>query len=142
MFSTILCPVDLEEESSWRKALPVALEMQRTFEARLELLTVLPALDRAVIVQYFPKDYPETSLKNARARLEAFARDNVPEAVSVRAHVAHGSVYDEILKTADEVGADLIVMASHRPELSDYLLGPNAARVVRHAKGSVFVVRE
>ena len=115
---------------------------RRSAEARFELLTVLPAPDGAVIVQYFPKDYPETSLKNARARLEAFARDNVPEAVSVRAHVAHGSVYDEILKTADEVGADLIVMASHRPELSDYLLGPNAARVVRHAKGSVFVVRE
>jgi nucleotide-binding universal stress UspA family protein len=33
-------------------------------------------------------------------------------------------------------------MASHRPELSDYLLGPNAARIVRHAKQSVLVVRE
>ena len=36
---------------------------------------------------------------------------------------------------------DLIVMASHRPELKDYLIGPNAARVVRHADCSVQVVR-
>jgi nucleotide-binding universal stress UspA family protein len=35
----------------------------------------------------------------------------------------------------------MIVMASHRPELKDYLLGPNAARVVRHAECSVLVVR-
>ena len=43
---------------------------------------------------------------------------------------------------ADETNADLIVMASHRPELKDFLLGPNAARVVRHANCSVLVVRE
>ena len=33
-------------------------------------------------------------------------------------------------------------MASHRPELRDYLIGPNAARVMRHADASVLVVRE
>jgi nucleotide-binding universal stress UspA family protein len=37
--------------------------------------------------------------------------------------------------------ADLIVMASHRPELKDDLLGANAARVVRPSKRSVLVVR-
>ena len=46
-----------------------------------------------------------------------------------------------ILDLAEKIGADLIVMASHRPELKDYLLGPNAARVVRHAECSVMVVR-
>jgi len=33
-------------------------------------------------------------------------------------------------------------MASHRPQLADYLLGPNAARVLRHSKVTVMVVRE
>ena len=42
---------------------------------------------------------------------------------------------------AKEIGADLIVMGSHRPELADYLLGANAAKVVRHADCSVMVVR-
>jgi nucleotide-binding universal stress UspA family protein len=40
------------------------------------------------------------------------------------------------------MNADLIVLAAHRPELKDYLLGPNASRVVRHAKCSVYVIRE
>ncbi|MDH3475684.1 MAG: universal stress protein [Rhodospirillales bacterium] len=37
--------------------------------------------------------------------------------------------------------ADLIITGSHKPNVSDYLLGSNAARVVRHASCSVFVVR-
>ena len=55
--------------------------------------------------------------------------------------VAKGSVYECIIKTANEIKADLIVMSAHRPELKDYLLGPNAAKVVRHSDRSVLVVR-
>ena len=36
----------------------------------------------------------------------------------------------------------MIVMASHDPVLSDYLLGSVAARVVRHAHCSVLVARK
>jgi nucleotide-binding universal stress UspA family protein len=46
-----------------------------------------------------------------------------------------------VLKTAADIEADLIVMASHRPEMGDYLIGANASRVVRHAEVSVLVVR-
>jgi nucleotide-binding universal stress UspA family protein len=46
----------------------------------------------------------------------------------------------KILDASNRFGADLILMASHRPELKDYLLGPNASRVVRHAQCSVLVV--
>ncbi len=34
-----------------------------------------------------------------------------------------------------------IIVASHKPNVGDYLLGTTAARVVRHAACSVFVVR-
>jgi nucleotide-binding universal stress UspA family protein len=32
-------------------------------------------------------------------------------------------------------------MASHRPELGDFLVGPNAERVARHFEKSVLLVR-
>jgi nucleotide-binding universal stress UspA family protein len=38
------------------------------------------------------------------------------------------------------LNATLIVMGAHRPAFQDYLIGPNAARVVRHAKCSVLVL--
>ena len=59
-------------------------------------------------------------------------------AISVR----FGDVYQEILAHANKIGADLIIVASHKPNVSDYLLGTTAARVVRHAACSVFVVRQ
>jgi nucleotide-binding universal stress UspA family protein len=57
--------------------------------------------------------------------------------------VRHGaSIYAEILSVAHEVGADLVVVGSHRPAMKDYLLGTNASRIVRHARCSVLVARE
>jgi nucleotide-binding universal stress UspA family protein len=68
-------------------------------------------------------------------------REQVPEEVKVQHIVAQGTIYHEIIQAAEQVDADLIVMASHRPELEDYLIGPNATRVVRHCNRSVLVVR-
>ena len=92
--------------------------------------------------EYFPKGFEEKSLVEAAKQLNDFIANNIPSEIDSQAIVANGTVYEEILKTAGKVGCDLIVMASHRPELKDYLLGPNAARVVRHASCSVLVVRE
>ena len=51
--------------------------------------------------------------------------------------VAYGSPYAQNLRVAKEIACDLIIMTAHRPELKDYLLGRNAARVVRRAGCSV-----
>ena len=79
--------------------------------------------------------------ENARNLLRRIVADQVPESVNVRHIVGEGTIYKTIIETADRVGADLIVMGANRPELQDYLLGPNAARVVRHSLRSVLVVR-
>ena len=65
---------------------------------------------------------------------------NLPSGAA-KVAVRFGSIYREILAQAKEDKSDLIVIGCHRPDLADYLLGPNAARVVRHASCSVFVVR-
>src|SRR5690554_7137055 len=61
---------------------------------------------------------------------------HVPDEIQVHPHVLHGTIYDEILRAADKLGVEVIVIGSHRPELKDYLLGPNAARVVRDRKST------
>jgi len=42
---------------------------------------------------------------------------------------------------AEEIGADCIIVGSHKPEIADFLLGSTAARIVRHAPCSVHVLR-
>lgn len=142
MYDNILLPLDLNHESSWRKALPVALELCQSFDAKLHVMTVVPEMGSAYVAGFFPSDFEEKALANADATLEKLIMNNIPSEVKAHKIVANGAIYKEVLSAADKVRADLIVMASHRPELQDYLLGPNAARVVRHAPMSVMVVRE
>lgn len=141
MYKRILLPIDLDQESSWQKALPVAREYCQIFGASLDLLTVIPDFGVGLVGNYFPPDFEEKASAEALARLESLARERLAGGITTRCHVAHGTVYEQILETARALDIDLIVMASHRPELSDYLLGPNAARVVRHSDVSVLVVR-
>ena len=73
--------------------------------------------------------------------LDAFVDKHIPKEFEATVHLRKGNIYTGILETAEKVEADLIIIGSHRPTMSDFLLGPNAARVVRHAECSVLVVR-
>jgi nucleotide-binding universal stress UspA family protein len=142
MYRNILVPVDLSDKHSWRKALPTAISLCETFEAKLHLMTVVPDFGLPMVGQFFPEGYEAKLRQQAAKQLRDFAAQQVPGEIECRRIVGEGKVYQEILKAADAIEADLIVMGSHRPELSDYLLGPNAAKVMRHARCSVMVVRE
>ncbi len=142
MFKNILLPIDLGDVESSRKAVSTALDLSRSDGARLHLMCVVPGYSMSIVSQYFPKGFEEKSLAEAAKQLDEFIAKSIPSEIDSQAIVANGTVYEEILRTAERIGCDLIVMASHRPELKDYLLGPNAARVVRHAGCSVLVVRE
>ncbi len=142
MYKNILLTVDLTEESSWKKALPTAVEYCQCAGATLHVLSVVPDFGMTVVAQFFPKDYENQTLEEARKELEKLCTDGIPEGLTVKPIVAYGTIYEQIISVAESIKADLIVMAAHRPALEDYLLGPNAARVVRHSNRSVLVVRE
>jgi nucleotide-binding universal stress UspA family protein len=142
MYRNVLVPVDLSDKHSWRKALPTAISLCETFEAKLHLITVVPDFGLPMVGQFFPEGYEAKLRQQAARQLKEFAAQQVPGEIECRRIVAEGKIYQEILKAADAIKADLIVMGSHRPELADYLLGPNAGKVMRHARCSVMVVRE
>lgn len=142
MAKSILLPVDISDERSWRRPLAEALGMLAAGGGVLHVVTVLPDYGMAMVAGFFRPDYEHEALKRVGAALAEWVGANVPEGVAVHPHVLHGPIYDEILRAADKLGVDLIVIGAHRPDLKDYLLGPNAARVVRHARQSVYVVRD
>jgi nucleotide-binding universal stress UspA family protein len=142
MFQNVLVPLDLSDKHSWRKALPAAIALCEAFGAKLHVITVVPEFGLPMVGQFFPEGYEEKLRQQAAKQLKAFVAEQVPDAVPTQRIVAEGKIYREILNAAKSIQADLIVMGSHHPELKDYLLGPNAAKVMRHADCSVMVVRE
>ncbi len=82
-------------------------------------------------------NYAKAAVDRARALL----RSRVAQQTDLQSHLIEGHVYRSILDFAGAHGVDCIVMGSHRPGLSDYLIGSTAARVVRHANCAVHVHR-
>jgi nucleotide-binding universal stress UspA family protein len=140
-FQRILLPIELGEPSSWEKALPVALDMARRHGAHLDVLTVIPDMGMPVVGSFFPADFEKKARAKAQEELTRWLEEHVPEDVDAEGHVSVGAIYHKIIRAAEKLNSDVIVMASHRPKMQDYLLGPNAARVVRHAPMHVFIVR-
>ena len=87
-------------------------------------------------------DFDEEQEKRAVTALEAIVAKIAMPKERLSFAVVSGGVYHELLREATEWRADLIVVGSHRPVMSDYLLGSNAKTIVRHAQCSVLVVRE
>ncbi len=141
MFKDILFPVDLPNAETQERALNVALDAAKAYGARLHVMTVVPSMGSAYVANLFPEGFEKKAINKAKEALDGYVKEKIPGDLKVQRIVAHGTIYKEVLSAAENIKADLIVMASHRPELQDYLLGPNAARVVRHADCSVLVVR-
>ncbi len=148
MSRKVLVPIDLVHESSWKGALPAAIDLARGPDDEIVLMTVVPEITAGLDWRYAIRGETGGSekldiqgiLADAKARLEQIVTEYALER-PVEVIARYGTVYEEILNVADELKVNQIVMAASRPSLADYLLGPNTARVVRHAHCSVQVVR-
>lgn len=141
--STVLCAVDISNEHRDANVIRQAAALASLEDAQLDVITVVPDYGMSMVGQFFSKDHQSKVVDEAKTRLKKVVSDVVgAEAdAKIRHIIATGNAYEEILKVAKKDGADLIVIGAHKDSVSDYLLGPNAARVVRHSKCSVYVVR-
>jgi nucleotide-binding universal stress UspA family protein len=140
MFRSVLCPVDPAERGPESAALENARRMAEASGGTVTLLAVIPDTP-GMAAEYLPPDFREKQVSDAELAMKDMAQSlGLPkERVSVK--IRFGRPYHEILQEAAEAKSDLIVMASHKPSFSTYLIGSNAAHVVRHAKCSVLVLR-
>ena len=136
MYKTILVPVDMSHIEAGKSMIDVARK-QGDKDTRIILLHVIEDIPNWVAAE-IPAGILEHSRQSIHEELKAIA-----SAASVKAEVEirPGHPYKTILDKATEVEADLIIIASHKPGLQDYFLGSTAAKVVRHARCSVLVVR-
>ena len=142
MYQDILLTVDLADPSASRKPLEVAISHAEAFGSILHVMSVVPDFGMSIVGNFFPADHEQRTLEAVRQRLHAFTAEWIPKGLKVQHVIARGTAYEEILRMAEQIGCDLIVLGASRSDMKDFLLGPNAARVVRHARCSVLVVRD
>jgi len=140
MYETILVPIDIADPDTSKPAVERAAAMAKTGQGHLRLVYVRSIMP-VTYMEFVPPQFDAQQQQEAEEALAEIAAgvDLADERVS--SVVRLGSIYHEVLDEADKCGADLIVIGSHRPSMSTYLLGSNATTIVRHARVSVLVVR-
>ena len=136
MYKTIVIPIELSNRDKAADMVAIAKRLGGE-EAKLIFVTVFEEAPAYVVAQ-LPEGIIERSREEARGELKALT-EKLGVAAEIEVRVGHAAT--SILAVAEEKQADVIVIASHRPGLQDYLLGSTAARVVRHATCPVFIDR-
>jgi len=140
MFKHILVPVDLAETELAKSAIDAAIGMARQSGGTVRLINVLP-MTPVMLAEYVPPDFEAQQKSASEEALTIIANECGLADGKVTSVVRQGGIYHEVLEEAKAIGADLIVMSSHRPAMRTYFLGSNAGHVVRYAKCSVLVLR-
>lgn len=140
MFKKVLVPVDLAEADLASPALVAAVNAAKESGGEVRIVSVMQIMPN-LMSEYLPADFEASQRTAAEESVKKIASGLglAPEKVSVA--IRSGSVHHEVLDLAEQFGADLIVISSHKPGLRTYFLGSNAAHIVRHAQCSVLVIR-
>jgi nucleotide-binding universal stress UspA family protein len=143
VYKKILVPIDLADQTLAKPAVATALLLSTPSDGIIRFINVLP-LTPVMLAEYVPPDFELQQRKTAEDALSIVVAETGLPGTRVSAVVRQGGIYQEILEEAKSMGADLIVMSSHRPQkhaMRTYFLGSNAGHVVRYANCSVLVVR-
>ncbi|MBS3743130.1 MAG: universal stress protein [Wenzhouxiangellaceae bacterium] len=139
MYKKIMVPVDLEHTEKIEKALDGAAELAKSYDLPVCYVAVMGRVPNRVA----------PSPEKFEAELNMFAREQgdkhgiKTECKAVPSVDVPVELDDKLLEAIDDVGADLVVMASHIPGVADklHLISSNAAYMVKHSEVSIFVVR-
>ncbi|MEJ8562476.1 universal stress protein [Yoonia sp. GPGPB17] len=135
MYKNILVPVSFEADRNAQGAMEIA----KALRAEGGAITCLHVMEK--LPKYATEYLPEGHLEAAKADVLDGLKSLVEGVDNAATIVIDGHSSRTILAHADNNDVDLIIVASHQPGMQDYLLGSTAAKVVRHAKCAVHVLR-
>ncbi len=142
MFSKIVIPIDLTERFPWSMVAPVAMNFVNSFGSELHFVHIVPNYSLSMVQDYLPKHWFQDQVEKSNKSIQEKFKKYFPSEIIPVFHVGRGNVYDEVLRYVESIKAELIILPAIRPELGDYMLGPNASKIARHAKISVMLVRD
>lgn len=135
MYSNIIVPVSFDDEAKIAAAMRVA-HLLLAKDGQITLMHVIEEIP-SYVINYLPQDYMLASRSAVEADLTRLAAAHGPATQAV----VEGHSGRTILEFAEQTGADLIVISSHRPGMQDLLMGSTATHVVRHSTCAVHVLR-
>jgi len=122
------------------------MEIARRLRAEGGKIIAVHVLDKIPsFASYYMSSDNEKMPSDIENEIQAAALKGIAERIGpekdVEAVVLTGHAGRTITDYAEKIGADCIIVGSHRPEMKDFFLGSTAARIMRYAPCSVHVLR-
>lgn len=144
MYKNILVPIDISEESLTSLVVPHIQCFAKEDNSHIHLLSVVPydSFCSTFGIAYKAQLPNKEDINEAvmEVLVKIVKKYHLPEN-KIKYHIRTGSPKDQILKIADSINADLVIVGSRRPSIKTYLLGSTASAVVGYAKTSVMIIR-
>ena len=137
----VLLAVDLHHRAHSRQVALEAVKLAKTHTARIVAVFVIPDQQDSYAQHYVPADLRARVQAEAETDLQKFCTEIDWDGCAHSNVVLRGVVYEKIVKHSEQLDASFVVIGANRPKLKDLFIGPNAARVARHANCSVLIVR-
>ncbi|WP_084862885.1 universal stress protein [Salibaculum halophilum] len=137
MFKHIMMPVDLAHADKLDRAMTVAADQAKHYGAKVTYVGVTAATPGSVART--PEEYADKLAKLAAAQSELHGHQ--AESHAVVSHDPAADLDDKLIETRKALGADLVVMATHLPNMADMFLPGHGGELARHSQVSVFLVR-
>jgi len=134
MYNKIIVALALDQGFS-TKAVELARKLKND-DAKIIAVHVREPLNDVARL-YVPEEVIQKTREATQAELDKrLLNQHDVEPVMLTGHAGR-----ELSDYADKIGADCIIVGSHKPGIEDFFLGSTSAHVVRHAKCAVHVLR-
>jgi nucleotide-binding universal stress UspA family protein len=142
-FDKILTAIDFSENSDY--AFDYALTLAKQFDSQLMILHVInePVDLRGFYVPHISFEQLEKEIEEGAEKMMAkFCSSKMGDFANFTTSIVTGIPYEEIIRSAWEAAASLIVLGTHgRTGLDHLIFGSTAERVVRGASCPVLTIR-
>ena len=137
MFGLIMVPVDLAHTESLGRALSCAADLARIHNSQICYVGATTSAPNTLA--HSPAEFEEKLVGFAEEQANQYGHTSFHRMMITNDPTT--DIDDVLLKAVKETGADLVVMATHKPGIGDYIWPSNGGRVAAHADASVFLVR-
>lgn len=137
MYKQIMAPVDLAHLDQLDKALKTAADLALHYKIPVCYVGVTASAPSKLA--HNPAEYVQKLEAFANQQAQAYGHEATAKAYT--SHDPTSDLDDTLLKAVDDVGADLVVMATHVPTIVDYVWPSNGGKIASHAGASVLLVR-
>lgn len=138
----ILLPIDLQDREAAFREITKAMIYLSDRSVDMHFISILPGKPVPLLGSLMPSEELLSALAVLEEELIALIHDAVPSLESFTTKTVEGNVHKEILKYADDLQPDLIILPSHsHSKVENILIGSVTSKVVEKANCSVLVVR-